>query len=221
MAEPTIPYPVRLHARLDDPGRWSWLYKWILAIPHLVILGVVLWPVFIVLSVVAWVCIVITGRYPARIFEFNVGVMRWAWRVQLYAFVLGTDRYPPFSLHADPTYPAGLEVTRPERLSRGLVWVKSWLLAVPHLVIVGLFMGGAIHPAGGVTAVLALVAGVVLATGAAYPTTLFDLVVGMHRWVWRVVGYVGLLYDEYPPFRLDQGPDEPDGDVVAVTGPVR
>jgi hypothetical protein len=212
-------YPVEVHARLDEPGRWSWLYKWFLAIPHLVVLAF-LWIAFVVLTVVAWFAIVFTGRYPRAIFDFNVGVMRWTWRVQFYAFALGTDRYPPFSLEPDDVYPADLDVAYPERLSRGLVWVKSWLLALPHLVVVAIFMGGGGHITGGLTALLALVAGVALAVGRPYPQPIFDLVMGMHRWSWRVVAYAGLMRDEYPPFRLDQGPDEPHGDVASVLGPV-
>ena len=218
MDAPSHPYPVAVRARLDEPGRWTWLAKWLLALPHLVVLAV-LWVAFVLATIVAWFAIAVTGRYPRGLFDFNVGVMRWTWRVQFYAFALGTDRYPPFKLGADPTYPAELDVAYPEHLSRGLVWVKSWLLAIPHLLIVGLIMGGGAHIAGGLTGILALVAGVVLATGRPYPTALFDLVVGLHRWTWRVVAYVGLLRDEYPPFRLDQGPDEPEGDAVAVIGP--
>jgi hypothetical protein len=212
-------YPIALEGRLDDPGRWSWLYKWILVIPHLVVL-VFLWVAFVILTIVAWVSIVFTGRYPRRIFDFNAGVMRWTWRVQFYAFVLGTDRYPPFSLQPLEDFPAHLDVAYPQQLSRGLVWTKSWLLAIPHLIIVGLFTGTGADVSGGLTGILAIVAGVTLATGRRYPTTIFDLVMGIHRWAWRVVAYVALMRDEYPPFRLDGGPDEPHGDVLAVLEPV-
>lgn len=81
-------------------------------------------------------------------------------------------------------------------------------------------MGGGLHIAGGVTAILAIVAGVAMATGRPYPVTIFDLVMGLHRWAWQVIAYVALMRDEYPPFRLDGGPTEPQGDVVAVLGPV-
>jgi hypothetical protein len=208
MTDNVAAYPVAVTGHIDPSlNRWRWLVKWFLAIPHLVIL-VFLWLAFVGLTVVAWFAVAITGRYPRGIFDFNVGVMRWTWRVEFYAFVFGTDRYPPFSLKPDPDYPAQLDVEYPERLSRGLVWVKSWLLAIPQYVIVAFFIGGA-QFAGGLTAVLALVAAVALLFTRRYPASLFDFIMGMHRWAWRVAAYGSLMRDEYPPFRLDNGPDDP------------
>jgi len=201
-------YPVTVRAQVDEPlHRWLWLVKWLLALPHLVVLAV-LWVAFVVLTIVAGVAIAFTGRYPRGIFDFNLGVMRWSWRVQLYAFTLTTDRYPPFTLTAVPDYPGELDVAYPEQLSRGLVWVKWWLLAIPHYVIIGFFLGGP-QVGGGLVAVLALIAGVFLALGRPYPRSILDFIVGMHRWAWRVTAYAALMRDEYPPFRLDMGPDEP------------
>ena len=122
-------YPVRVTADIDRPlSRWLWLVKWVLVIPHYIVLAF-LWLAFVALSAVALVAIVATGRYPARIFEFNVGVLRWTWRVQYYATgAFATDRYPPFTLADDPDYPAHLDVEYPEQLSRGLALVKWWLL---------------------------------------------------------------------------------------------
>ena len=211
-------YPVHVSARLDpDLARWRWLVKWFLAIPHLVVLAF-LWLAFAVLTVVAGVSIAVSGRYPRGIFDFNVGVMRWTWRVHLYAFTLTTDRYPPFSLQPDASFPAELDVEYPERLSRGLVWVKWWLLAIPHYIVVGIFAGG--PSSGGLISVLAVVAGVFIALRRGYPGSIFDFVMGMHRWAWRVCAYAALMRDEYPPFRLDTGPDDPEPDATALEWPL-
>jgi hypothetical protein len=204
-------YPVQLEGTLDEPlSRGLWLIKWLLALPHVVLL-VFLWAAFAVLTVVAFFAILIAGRYPQSLFAFNVGVLRWTWRVGWYAFAgLGTDRYPPFSLAAEPGYPATLDVPYPERLSRGLVLVKSWLLALPHLVVVAVFLGGSWHtPVGSVAAwpglisLLTLFAVVALLFRGRYPRDLHRLVVGLCRWTARVAAYVALMRDEYPPFRLD------------------
>lgn len=202
-------FPVRLTGELDpDVGRWQWLFKWLLAIPHFVVLFF-LWIGFVASTVVAGFAILFTGRYPRRIFDFNVGVLRWSWRVGFYSYsALGTDKYPPFSLADDPAYPARLEVDYPERLSRWKAVLKPWLLAIPHYaVLTALVWGwgdGTSFAAPGLLTVLVVIAAVLLLVRGRYPRDIFSLVVGINRWALRVAAYAGLLRDEYPPFRLDR-----------------
>lgn len=220
-------------ARDPQLNRGLWLVKWFLAIPHFVVLAL-LWLVFVVLTVVAFFAILVTGRYPRGLFDLNVGILRWTWRVQFYATAaIGTDRYPPFTIdHTD--YPADLDIAYPERLSRGLVLVKSWLLALPHLIVLGVLAGtwqlgdvdGFPFIVGGLIGALTFAAGLLLLFTGRYPAPLFDLLVGLNRWVYRVTAYIALMTDTYPPFRLDQGPADPGGvaptpsppDAPATTG---
>jgi hypothetical protein len=230
-------HPVRLVGRRDQTvSRGLWLVKWLLAIPHYLVLAL-LWVGFLVATIVAGFAILFTGRYPRSLFEFDVAVLRWSWRVGFYAYsALGTDRYPPFTF-GRTDYPADLEVDYPERLRNGLVLVKWWLLVLPHYLVLGALTGGTlVLPAlwqgfrpfdGGpgtaatfsVLGALVLIAGVILLFTGRYPRGLFDLVVGINRWVFRVAAYAALMRDEYPPFRLDQGPDEPSDGPVLPEGP--
>jgi hypothetical protein len=196
-------YPVTLKGELTiPPARGWWLIKWLLGIPHYIVLFF-LWIAFVVVCIIAFFAILFTGKYPRGLFDFNAGVLRWSWRVGFYSYqTLGTDKYPPFSLDADPNYPADLDIPYPEKLSRGLVLVKWWLLAIPHWIIVGIFQGGFGYRNGGLTFVLAIFSGVALLFTGKYPKDIFKLVIGMNRWIYRVAAYVSLMRDEYPPFRL-------------------
>lgn len=215
------PYPLRLEAQAPgELSRGLWLVKWLLLIPHVIAL-MALWIVFAVLWVVVLLAVVITGRYPRGIFDFQVGVLRWSWRVSYYGYtVLGTDKYPPFSLEQVADFPATLSVEYPERLSRGRALVKWWLLAIPHYVVVSLLTGpqvqwrdeaGQVHYEShiGLIGILVLVVAFALLFVGRYPRGLHELLMGLNRWAYRVAVYVSFMTDEYPPFRLDLGAREP------------
>ena len=132
--------PVALEGELAPHlSRWLWLVKWLLAIPHYIVLFF-LWLAFFVLTVIAFFAVLFTGRYP-----------------------------------------------------RGIFAGAGWSL--------------------GLVGILVLVAGVLLLFRDRYPAEIFDLVLGLNRWVLRVVAYGAFMTREYPPFRLDSGPREPSFDM--------
>lgn len=188
----TSRYPVTYD--IEYPGelsRWLIFVKWLLAIPHFVVLYL--------LSILTNICIIIaffsilfTKRYPRGLFNFVLGVNRWSANVGAYTFLM-RDEYPPFSMDAG-VYPVTYDVEYPEELSRWLIFVK-WLLAVPHLIVLVLLYI--------VVLVIYVIAFFSILFTKTFPESMFRFVIGTLRWQSRVNAYVYLMRDEYPPFSMD------------------
>jgi hypothetical protein len=187
-------YPVRFDVEYPDHlSRWKIFLKWLFAIPHFIILSLLL-IVAGVLQFIAFFAILFTKKWPRGLFDFTVQIYRWMGNVYAYAVLLMRDEYPPFSGEAGE-YPLTLEVEYREDLSRWMIFVK-WLLAIPHYIVLAFLILGA-----SVAVFIAFFA--ILFTGR-YPRSLFDFVVGTARWAMRVVAYERLLMtDRYPPFSLE------------------
>lgn len=203
-------YPATIEGELDqDTNRFLPLVKLLLAFPHyfvLIFLGIAAQVVWLI----SFAAILFTGRYPRVLFDFMEGVMRWGWRTTFYAMVLGTDKYPPFSLERGG-YPADLAVEYPERLNRLLLILKwpwwVWLVLLPHMIILTVF--------GWLQMLLMLAVILVKLFSGRYPVGLYEFIMGTHRWGVRVSAYTNLMTDSYPPFRLS---DDGAGSAVQPSG---
>src|SRR5688572_2801148 len=165
-----VPYPERL-------SRLLIFVKWLLIIPHVIVLYL-LYFAFSITTFVSWFAILITGRYPGGLWDFAMMTLRWYANLGVYVGLM-RDEYPPFSGN-DGDYPVRFQMAYPERLSRGLIFVK-WLLVIPHLIVLSIL--GIAYLAVWVVAWWAI-----LITGN-YPRGLFDFAVGFSRWSYRVMAY--------------------------------
>ena len=185
-------YPVTFDVQYpQELSRWLIFVKWLLAIPHFVVLYL-LNAVVSIITFIAFFAILFTGKYPQELFKFAVGVNRWAANVSAYVMLL-RDEYPPFSWD-EGKYAVIYDVAYPDQLSRWKIFVK-WLLIIPNIIVL-----------------LFLYIGAMLAEFAAwfailftkrYPEGLFRFVVGVLRWQMRVSAYTNLMRDEYPPFSME------------------
>lgn len=209
------PVRIRLLPALDGRERLTTAFRFLLALPHLVLVGgpiaaVLTWNrsaqdgltygwgagggvlgvVAAVIAVIAWFSILFTGRYPQGLWDLVAYYLRWRVRVMAYAALL-RDEYPPFG---DGLYAVELELPRPEAPRDRLTVGFRPILAIPHLVAIWIL--------GIAWALATIFAWFAILFTERYPRRLYWFAVGAMRWTTRVEAYVLLLRDEYPPFTL-------------------
>ncbi len=184
-------YPLRYDVEYpEELSRWLIFVKWLLVIPHVVILYALSIAAGVI-GFIAFFAILFTKRYPRGLFDFVVNVNRWSANVMAYE-MLFRDEYPPFSWEPGE-YAVTYEVDYPEELNRWLPLIK-WLLAIPHIIVL-LFLFIAVY-------FVFIIAFFAILFTKRFPRGLFDFTVGVHRWNYRVSVYTNLQRDEYPPFSL-------------------
>lgn len=186
-------YPVELQVAGPEPqSRLSVLLRIFLAIPHLIIVAALGYAVAVTVFI-AWLAILITGKCPEGLAKFHAGYLRWNTRTTGYLYLL-TGRYPAFSLEDDGSYPVRALVTpQVENRNRLTVLIRI-LMVIPHVIV--------LYILGIVASVLLLVAWVVGVFTGSVPAGIHTFLAGTLRWATRVMAYLLLLTDEYPPFSM-------------------
>ena len=191
VVKPNLPYAVRLDADYypQPPNRLTTFFRWLLVIPQVVVLVFVGVAAFVV-AVIAFFATVFTGRYPRGMFDFLTGAIRWGARVSAYALLL-TDRYPPFSLQDDPSYPVRVSFDYPEQIARWRPLV-NWILAIPFAYVAGAILSAAYF--------VAIGAWFAILFQRRFPEGMFSFVVVSLRWTMRQNVFQLWMTEQYPPF---------------------
>lgn len=187
-------YPVSYEASFNPaPNRWTTLFRIVLVIPWLIVgAGYLILLTFTHLF--AWVAVIVLGRYPDWLYNFNSGVLRYLTRFNAFAY-LQTDAWPPFGIGEEPDYPIRLSVAPPAQSQSRLKALFRLILAIPMLIVV--YAAGAIHSGLGGVAWLTIVFRGYLPEAV---NNAMSFVNGLYA---RVAGYVLLLTDDYPPIGLE------------------
>jgi len=186
-------FPFGLEVDGPQPqNRLSVLLRIIYAIPHLIVLYL-LNAVLGIVAFIAWLVILITGKYPGGMMNFAIGGLRWETRVGGYLWLL-TDKYPPFSLEEDAAYPVRFVGAGQVDGRNRLTCFFRILMIIPHLIVLYVL---------GIIAEIAIFIGwiVALITGSV-PEGIHNFAAGVLRWAVRMQAYYWLLTDEYPPFSM-------------------
>lgn len=201
-------YPITYEADFKpEPNRWTTFFRLLLAIPWVIVAA--FWGiVFIFTHLIAWIAIIVLGRYPQWLYDVNSGIVRFSIRVSAWIY-LQTDEWPPFGLSDDSSYPIRVNIgPAAERQSR-LKALFRWILALPVLLVLS-YGTSYIQLAAGLVAWLTIVFRGYL------PEGIFNMMTFVNAFHARVLGYLAFLTDAYPPIGLERAKGET---VAAVKSP--
>jgi hypothetical protein len=204
-------YPVTYEADYNPaPNRWTTFFRPILAIPWLIV--AVFWGIlFLFTHFFAWVAIIVLGRYPEGLFNFNAGVVRFGVRLGAW-FYLQTDEWPPFGLSDDPSYPIRINIAAREESQSRLKALFRLILAFPVAVVVS--YGSRVVLAG-----LFVIAWLTIVFRGYMPEAVHNALTFVNGLDARVIGYIAFLTDEYPPIGAERGSGPPPVAVAPPTPP--
>lgn len=188
-------YPISYEADFNPtPNRWTTFFRLILAIPWLIV--ATFWGIlFLFTHLISWVAIIILGRYPQWLYEFNSGVVRFSIRTSAWIY-LQTDVWPPFSLSDDATYPIRVNFApAAERQSR-LKALFRWILALPVLLVLS-------YGTSYIQLLAGLVAWLTIVFRGYLPEGVNNMMTFVNSFHARVLGYIAILTDDYPPIGLE------------------
>jgi hypothetical protein len=202
-------YPVQYEADFNpEPNRWTTFFRLILAIPWLIV--AMFWGIlFYVTQFLAWLLVTILGRYPEWLYNFNAGIVRFTVRFSGWLY-LQTDVWPPFGLSDDPNYPIRVNIAPPaERQSRLKAFFRL-ILALPVILVLSY---GTAH----ITLLAGWVAWLTIVFRGYMPEWINDMLTALHGFQARVLGYIAVLTDDYPPIGLEKSNGAPAAAPATVT----
>lgn len=204
-------YPISYEADFKpNPDRVTTFFRLLLAIPWLIV--AIFWGIlFYITHFIAWVAIIILGRYPQGLYNFNSGVVRFSVRLSAW-FYLQTDAWPPFGLKDDDNYPIRVHFPPPAARQSRLKALFRLILALPVLLVLS-YGTASIQAAAGFVAWLTIVFRGYLPEAI---NTLLTFVNGFHA---RVLGYIAILTDDYPPVGLEKAKAAPAAPAASATPP--
>ena len=202
-------YPITYEADFDPtPNRWTTFFRLLLAIPWFVV--ATFWAIlFVFTHFFAWIAIIVLGRYPQWLYDFNAGVIRFGIRTSSWVF-LQTDVWPPFGLADDPSYPIRVNVPEPAERQSRLKALFRLILAFPVLFLVAYVVSYAVQ-------IVALGAWLTIVFRGYMPEWMFNVLTAMHSFETRVYGYTAFLTDDYPPVGSEAA--RPSGDQAVAPAP--